>query len=707
MLLAAGAGAPAQAQILSAPIATKPATPDLIERAEDRNAIDLERASLYRVYALSGDSRLPAAYRSTRPWRGTLVDLRLRRDLPRLDPGRERQAVAETLRAPPNPNPTTCSTSAAPLTQSLETPHFYIQFEGIGGGLSAQAYAESLEEAYTVQVAGFRWAGPPQSPAGQAAIPGKYHVRIEPLARGLYGFVSSGGSYAGPPANGDNPNTPWPEGDAEASCMVLNSDFETGFPGTAQQALDATTAHEYNHSIQYGYGALDGNFPDDNFIEGAATWMEDEAQDGANDNYNYLYPAFTQSMGQHPSDGVAEYSYWLTFRGITERFGANVPGGAEQVMQEFWERVSRNDAVMLDAFNGALVNVKGRTLAETFHDYAIGAKLMRPCGGGYFLPYCFQEAAGYSTGRGVPPSQSTLSAVPQSYGGSVQDDYAINWVTLQAAGPYNLTLSNTSEGASAGGRLRATVACDTGFAVAIAPFPATVTAGQATTLTSFTPSGCVSAPVAVITNEAQTAPNPSSSAPRSYTLASGAPSGTATSPAVPARPVERAPDNGLNPSTGGGAPTGGGSVDPGPRPVADNLPPLLSGLGLSSRRFRAARAGSAIAAAPVGTRLRYRLSEAATLTVRYERRTIGRRVDGRCRAVTRRNRGRARCSRWVLVRGSARRSGKAGANSLRLSGRIAGRALKPGVYRLRLFARDGAGNTGAIRRSAAMRIVRR
>ena len=133
-----------------------------------------------------------------------------------------------------------------------------------------------------------------------------------------------------------------------------------GLPRHPQQALDATTAHEFNHSLQFGYGALNGdNVPDDNFIEGGATWMEDEVFDDANDNYNYLYPEFDDSMGEHDEGDI--YAYWLTWRGLTERFGTNGAGLGEQVMQDFWELTSRNAGDNLTAMQQALAN-KGSTL---------------------------------------------------------------------------------------------------------------------------------------------------------------------------------------------------------------------------------------------------------------------------------------------------------------------------------------------------------
>ena len=79
--------------------------------------------------------------------------------------------------------------------------------------------------------------------------------------------------------------------------------------------------------------------PDDVFVEGGATWMEDEVHDAADDNHYYLWPLFRQSLGDY--DG-SPYPYWITFRGFTERYGTGSAGGSEQVMQDFWELTSQN-----------------------------------------------------------------------------------------------------------------------------------------------------------------------------------------------------------------------------------------------------------------------------------------------------------------------------------------------------------------------------
>ena len=139
----------------------------------------------------------------------------------------------------------------------------------------------------------------------------------------------------------------------------------------------------------------------------------------------------------------------------------------------------------------------------------------------------------------------------------------------------------------------------------------------------------------------------------------------------------------LDPVQAGGPGGGGG----GGGAVTDRLAPRFVRLpALTPSRFRV----------PGGSRLSFELSEAATVTLTIARRKTGRRVGGRCRAQTRANRSRPRCTRYVTV-GSLRRNGLAGPNSLTFSGRVNGRALRSGSYRLTLRARDAAGNRSAPR----------
>ena len=91
-----------------------------------------------------------------------------------------------------------------------------------------------------------------------------------------------------------------------------------------------------------------------------------------------------------------------------------------------------------------------------------------------------------------------------------------------------------------------------------------------------------------------------------------------------------------------------------------------------------------------GTVLRFTLSAAGRVEFAFERRLTGRRADGRCGRPTAHNRGGRRCSYYANA-GSFSQRATAGANSVAFTGRVAGRALRPGSYRLTLTAISAAG----------------
>ena len=107
----------------------------------------------------------------------------------------------------------------------------------------------------------------------------------------------------------------------------------------------------------------------------------------------------------------------------------------------------------------------------------------------------------------------------------------------------------------------------------------------------------------------------------------------------------------------------------------------------------------------VGTRIRFRLSEAATVRLRFDRVLPGRRRGRRCVAPRRNNRGARRCTRYIRAGATLRRVGVAGPNVVPFSGRIGRRALRLGRHRLTIEATDTAGNSA--KRTKRFRIVPR
>jgi hypothetical protein len=130
---------------------------------------------------------------------------------------------------------------------------------------------------------------------------------------------------------------------------------------------------------------------------------------------------------------------------------------------------------------------------------------------------------------------------------------------------------------------------------------------------------------------------------------------------------------------------------PGPGGGGGTTAKFAGPLTLKPSVFAAAARGASVRAAArrrrVGTLASFKLSSAALVTLRVER------------CVKRRK---SRCTRFKRLRGSPHIAGVAGANRFHFSGRLKGKKLKPGRYRL--VATVGA---PVSTRRAAFRIVRR
>jgi hypothetical protein len=497
----AGAGPSSGADRVS-PLAPVGSTPALIEAAVARGEIDRAAADRYLAAALTNPSALPTRYRSAVPWRGTLPLLALQRRAEAAG-----TTVARLAGAARGGNDG-CEGYNNNKPRKRVTNHFLIRYDpdAIKGRLTIRNYARTLETSWSTEVGQFGWPKPPfQNGANHL-----YHVRIENLGTGLYGFVSTNGATAG--FVGNNPATSWPDHDAYASCMVLNQDYR-GFPSVPLKSLQSTAAHEFNHAVQFGEGGLTGvGAPDLVFVEAGATWMEDEVFDNADDNYFYLWPSLANSMGAYPENGTV-YSYWITLRAITERYGSGVAGGGEDVMQNFWEETSREEAGNLEAMSGAL-QAEGISLADAFHNAAISIRFSRPCAGGYVYPYCLEEGQGYRNLVGSYGNDWSIGGVGGSGSGAVRDDYAARMVGLpKADGTYDVTLSNDDTG----GELRASLVCDTGAALTVTALSQVAGPGDTASAPNFNSDLCVTV-VLVVTNQDQHGANPSSSTPRDFSV---------------------------------------------------------------------------------------------------------------------------------------------------------------------------------------------
>ncbi len=167
---------------------------------------------------------------------------------------------------------------------------------------------------------------------------------------------------------------------------------------------------------------------------------------------------------------------------------------------------------------------------------------------------------------------------------------------------------------------------------------------------------------------------------------------------------------GGQPSQGATKPPAGGATNPlgasrpgtpGQGPIARSA--VTSNLGIVPDVFLAAGSGPSAQGATArrrrstGARASYTLNVAASVRFTVERLTAGRLVGHRCVSSRKSNHKHRRCTRYVRVRGSFTLQGKAGRNSFHFTGRLNGKPLTRGRYRL-VAAPSANGRTGTLAR---------
>ena len=513
----------AQPGTASAAPSAPPSTPELIDQAHATGAISAEERILLLAYAVYEPDSLPVAYRSDSPWFGTDAVAEIRAAYGALEDDDSQvtaAGTAELSRLLRSAAATVCDQDDG--ANNLQSTNFRLNYDTISGGVTAQRYLDSLEQAYAVEVTEYGWAKPPYCVAGVGGCVetnpwNRYPVQVVDLGGGLYGYVTApGGNYAD--FVGDNPNTPTKESDSVASCMVLNRDYSS-FPGGALFALDVTTAHEFVHSIQFGYGDP-GSSENAMWYESMAADVEDDVLDDANDNYQYLWPEFDLCLGNIPSQPFGlRYSYWPFFRYAGEQHGGEV------LFQSFWENVAQGQPALI-AYARALTE-QGANLNDTYHDFAIATGFLQECPDS--SPYCYVEGAGYAGVVGLPEIHGAVDGTGDAFSGALQNHYALNWIQLPVDGPYNVAFAVDAD---APGPLRVSLVAESPSGLTVTPL--TPAAGaRAATLPLYTPPTGATRVLAVITNQEMTSVTPSFCATSAYTLSVDVPAAIALAVSAP------------------------------------------------------------------------------------------------------------------------------------------------------------------------------
>lgn len=299
---------------------------------------------------------------------------------------------APTAAPAPMPAPTyPASRQSRPLLEGREltygTAHFLIHFTDEGGNAVPAADGEAngvpdyvervgsgMEQAWDYQIGRLGFAPPP--PDGGLGGDDRFDVYL--FFIDYYGYNTGDGGIVG-----DNPLTPQREQRVAFSYLALDNSFEsyyTLFGVSVYDALDITSAHEFSHSVQYGYDANEELW----LMESTAALMEELIYPHVDDNVGYLIAHADAPDECLPRARVFyhPYSHWRFLKYLTERH----PDG-ERVIPRIWAQARELDGLFaLDAaLDGALERYWG--------DWVVANLAHRNCPAG--APYCMAEAEIY------------------------------------------------------------------------------------------------------------------------------------------------------------------------------------------------------------------------------------------------------------------------------------------------------------------------
>jgi len=268
------------------------------------------------------------------------------------------------------------------LDLSIDAGYFLVHYSVTGSnavdpydadGDSVPEYVERvilvLEEVYDHQINGLGYFPPPSDiynpDTSDIGGTDQYDVYIKSMSYGYYGYVQADQGI------GDNPSSSTVESDAYTSYMVLKNNYD-GYPKTEIENLRVTIAHEFFHSIQFGYNAWETSW----LMEATSVWMEESTYDNINDCYQYLIPWFSAPEETlTPSNDSRWYGSYIYFQYIDEHLGGST------TIKKIWENsvaansysVNSNVDIIDDALSSESSN-----FIDALHKMAIANRILSP-----------------------------------------------------------------------------------------------------------------------------------------------------------------------------------------------------------------------------------------------------------------------------------------------------------------------------------------
>lgn len=154
---------------------------------------------------------------------------------------------------------------------------------------------------------------------------------------------------------------------ASGYCVLDNDFSRSQFPSSPRKSLEVTAAHEFFHAVQYAYDAEDDRW----ILEATATWMEEQAANGANDNRQYLPFGQVRNPNEPLDTGAGgalnQYGNWAFFEFLTKKYGRDI-------VRQIWNKMAA-DKKSPDFYSSKAVEKVLETkggFTKVFAEYAAG-----------------------------------------------------------------------------------------------------------------------------------------------------------------------------------------------------------------------------------------------------------------------------------------------------------------------------------------------
>lgn len=232
--------------------------------------------------------------------------------------------------------------------------HFCVRYTGQGliPGLNpnaatdawAQKTSQVLEEVYAKEITAMGYRAPRNDGDG------RLDVTLENLGgKGYYGYCDAG------------------TGSTPLAYCALDNNFSKKEYGGAEpiDSLRVTAAHEFFHAVQFAYDANDSIW----FLEGTATWMEDQVYPEINDYLQYLRKDSQIVRPMVPLDfpgDLERYGSVIFWKYLSERFKDVT------IIRKIWESAAasagKRNGIQAVA---AVLRARKTTLAGEFARYGV------------------------------------------------------------------------------------------------------------------------------------------------------------------------------------------------------------------------------------------------------------------------------------------------------------------------------------------------